>query len=415
MLKNNYLYLQCTCRFAIIFFCFLSILINIQAQAKTVDAPVDVHNVRLWSAPESTRMLSACSQAVSHKTVMLTHPYRLVLDIENAHWSGNSENFFLKKSKNTGVVKFSAVNKHDKNNKKISDCEITFELDKNYKFDIFMLKPNESYGHRLVIDLAKSSLEEEVISPVQVKKQTHKNAHKDFLVMIDPGHGGEDPGAVGLVWGTKEKDVVLSVSKKLQELINKQPGMRALLTRDGDYYLGLRKRMNMARRHGADIFISIHADSVLNPKAQGAATYVLSQKGASSEAARWLAEHENRADLIGGVRIEDKTNILASVLLDLSQTANQAASEELAEGILKTLGQVGTLHHAQVQRAGFMVLKAPDIPSVLIELGFLSHPQGEKKLQDIEHQNQLAKTIYKGIQKFLVQQPGMHFTAAVSE
>lgn len=355
----------------------------------------NVHNLRIWTSPDSTRIVLDLSQTTQYKTSVLTHPHRLVVDIDNAHWSGNLEKLKLK---NTGILKITHDNKKHPGKGQFH-CQIILELDKMNNFDVFMLKPNETYGYRLVIDLEKRHPHLEVPS----KKC------RDFLVVIDAGHGGEDPGAVGLVHGTQEKDVVLAVSKKLEALINQQSGMRAILTRDGDYYLGLRKRANIARKHHADLFVSIHADSVVNPKAHGAATYVLSQKGASSEAARWLAEHENRADLIGGVCVEDKSNILASVLLDLSQTANQAASEDLADELLKELTQVGTLHHRQVQRAGFMVLKSPDVPSVLVELGFLSHPCGENKLRDIEHQTVLANSLCKGIRKFLDQQPSpMH-------
>lgn len=353
-------------------------------------ANTNVHHLRVWASPDSTRLVLDLSHSATYKAVLLTDPDRIVIDIDKAYWSGNLEKLALK---NTGVLKVTHENKNIANH---AVCQITIELDKAYKFDVFMLKPNETYGHRLVMDLKR---------PVQQSIKSICKKRNDFLVMIDPGHGGEDPGAVGLVLGTQEKDVVLAVSKKLAHLINQQPGMRAILTRDGDYYLGLRKRMNLARECHADLFISIHADSFKNTKAHGASTFVLSQKGASSEAARWIAEHENRSDLIGGLRLEDKSNVLASVLLDLSQTANQAASEELADELLTVLGEVGTLHHRQVQRAGFMVLKAPDIPSTLVELGFLSHPKGEEKLRDVEHQTILARTLCKGIQKFLAQQP----------
>lgn len=361
-------------------------------QSYSADSGTNVHNLRVWASPESTRVVLDLSQFSQYKTSILTKPDRLVIDIDHAHWSGNLEKLKLK---NTGILKITHENKIVRGQ---SHCQISFELDRAHKSDVFMLKPNETYGYRLVIDL-----EQHRARHIDVDVPSKKC--RDFLVVIDVGHGGEDPGAVGLVYGTQEKQVTLAVSKKLETLINRQPGMRAILTRDGDYYLGLRKRINIARQHYADVFVSIHADSVLNPKAHGAATYVLSQKGASSEAARWLAEHENRSDLIGGVRVDDKSNILASVLLDLSQTANQAASEDLADELLKELAQIGTLHHRQVQRAGFMVLKSPDIPSVLVELGFLSHPQGENKLRDTEHQTVLAKAVFKGIRKFLDQQP----------
>ena len=382
IIKNNFKLIWC-----------LALCLCLFASASSYSAnpvsPANVHNLRVWASPDSTRMVLDLSHTVKYKTSMLSEPHRLVIEIEGAYWSGNFEKLALKK---TGIVKITHENKHKEGQKQ---CVITLELDRERKFDVFMLKPNETYGYRLVVDLAKR--------PVHFNVPPKKC--RDFLIAIDPGHGGEDPGAVGLVLGTQEKNVVLSVSRSLAKLINQENGMQAVLIRDGDYYLGLRKRMNLARQHHADLFISVHADSFSNTTAQGASTFVLSQKGASSETARWLAEHENRADLIGGVRLEDKNNILASVLLDLSQTANQSASEELGDALLKTLKEVGPLHHREVQRAGFMVLKSPDIPSVLIELGFLSNAKQEEKLSDPEYQYLLAKMIFKGIKQFLAQQP----------
>lgn len=356
-------------------------------------APIEVHNLRLWSSPESTRIVLDLSHAVHYKTVSLSNPDRLIIDLDQAYCSGNIEKLKLA---HTGIVKITRQNKQ-------KQCQITLELDKARSFEIFMLKPNESYGYRLVIDLAKR--------PIHFNEPANEpiKGCRDFLVAIDAGHGGEDPGAVGLLLGTQEKDVVLSVAKKLAKLINQERGMQAILIREGDYYLGLRKRVNLARKHHADVFLSIHADSFSNSRAHGASAFVLSQKSASSEAARWLAEHENRSDLIGGVRLEDKSNILASVLLDLSQSVNRESSEDLANVLLSNLSEIGPLHHRQVQRAGFMVLKSPDIPSVLVELGFLSHPKEEEKLREIDHQNCLARALFKGIKQFLAQQPSpMH-------
>lgn len=360
-------------------------------------ASVNVHHLRIWSSPESTRVVLDLSDTVRYKSSVLSAPNRLLIELDDAYCSGNIEKLNLK---STGIIKVTQQNTKTGDHKK---CILTIELDKERKADIFMLKPNEKYGYRLVIDLAKRAPIAVSVPDVQFNPPSNKG--KDFLIAIDAGHGGEDPGSIGLTLGVYEKDVVLAVSKRLVQLINQEKGLRAILIRDGDYYLGLRKRINLAREKHADAFVSIHADSFNNPKAQGASTFVLSQKGASSEAARWLAEKENRADLIGGVRLEDKSNVLASVLFDLSQTANQLSSEELAEGLLKSLGEVGALHHRQVQRAGFMVLKAPDVPSVLVELGFLSNTKEEQKLSDPDYQACLAKALLKGIKQFLTHQP----------
>jgi len=273
---------------------------------------------------------------------------------------------------------------------------IVLDLDAPVKPTSFLLMPNQTYGHRLVLDLKGKSAKKN--PPIQKKAVIPKK--RKWVVAIDPGHGGEDSGAVGRHRRLHEKEVVLAVSKKLKALINAQEGMEAFLIRTGDYYVSLRKRTLLAREKGADLFISVHADSFHNEKAKGASVYVLSEKGASNEAARWLAERENRADLIGGVSLEDKGNILASVLLDLSQTASREASHELAGHLIQHLGKITDLHHQSVQRAGFMVLKSPDIPSVLVELGFISNKEGEAKLHDATHQHALASALLSGVKAY---------------
>lgn len=217
---------------------------------------------------------------------------------------------------------------------------------------------------------------------------------------IDPGHGGEDPGASGRL-GTKEKNVVLAIGRKLKALLNRKHGIRAFLVRDGDYYIGLKKRMRIARNHKADLFISIHADAFRNPLVYGSSVYVLSQRGASSEAAKWLADRENSADLVGGVSLDDKDDLLASVLLDLSQTATLDASINLGANILNELKKLGKTHKKKVQRAGFMVLKSPDIPSILIETAFISNPDEERRLRNSRHQQRVAKAILTGVLRYL--------------
>jgi N-acetylmuramoyl-L-alanine amidase len=213
---------------------------------------------------------------------------------------------------------------------------------------------------------------------------------------VDAGHGGEDPGARGAK-GTKEKDVTLAIARKLANKINQEPGMKAVLVRNGDYYIGLRKRMAIARKHRADLFVSIHADSFRDKRVRGSSVYTLSRRGASSEAAKWLAEKENSADLVGGVSLDDKDDVLAGVLLDLSQTATLQASGEVAHHVYKQLGQVGKVHGKRVQRAGFAVLKSPDIPSMLIETAFISNPAEERNLTSPSHQTKIARAIMRGI------------------
>jgi N-acetylmuramoyl-L-alanine amidase len=219
---------------------------------------------------------------------------------------------------------------------------------------------------------------------------------RDIVVAVDAGHGGVDPGASGKR-GTREKDVVLAIAKALAARINEEPGMKAVLIRDGDYFIPHRERMLRARRAKADLFVSIHADSIANPDVSGSSVYVLSERGASSEAARWLAERENASDLMGGVKLDDKDAALANVLMDLSQTASIASSMVAAENVLKALDRVGEVRKPRVQQAGFLVLKSPDIPSMLVETAFISNREDERKLSQPAHRAKLANAIYAGI------------------
>lgn len=222
---------------------------------------------------------------------------------------------------------------------------------------------------------------------------------RDVVVAIDAGHGGDDPGAHGQL-GTDEKDVTLAIARKLESLIRAEPGMKAVMIRNGDHYIGLRERIQKARKQKADLFLSIHADAFINDSAHGSSVFTLSEHGASNEAARWLAEKENAADLVGGVSLDDKDEVLASVLLDLSQTATQEASHEMAAKVLGELGRHGVLHHRDVQRAGFVVLKSPDIPSILVETAFISNPDEERKLRDPVHQENVARALFRGIRNY---------------
>lgn len=339
--------------------------------------------------PDNTRLVLELSQEASYKVFTLDKPNRLVIDLQNTQLKAKLKSLQFE---NTPITNIRYAHHPD------GQLRIVFDVSEVIKPKSFTLK------NRLIIDLPHKTPKVIAKKPdTQTTKEKvieAKVPSTEFVVAIDPGHGGDDTGAIGNHKQLKEKDVVFAVSKKLSALINAQPGMRAYLVRQGDYYIGLRKRMVLAREQGADLFISIHADSFKDPKASGASVYVLSEKGASNEAARWLAERENRADLIGGVSLEDKGNVLASVLLDLSQTHSQHASNELASHLIKNLGKVTDLHHKSVQRAGFMVLKSPDIPSVLVELGFISNQIGEKKLLSKQHQQQLANALLAGIQSY---------------
>jgi N-acetylmuramoyl-L-alanine amidase len=348
---------------------------------------VKLENVRIWAAPESTRVVFDVSGPVQHRLEMLTDPYRAVIDIQDTSASGTlsqpvSTDKYLHRLR-SGVYQQDAL-------------RVVLDLKKHAETKIFLLPPNQRYGHRLVIDIFDKDNKED-IQKVAIDRKPGKP--RDVVIAIDAGHGGEDPGARGPN-GIYEKDVVLKVSKRLVELINKEHGLRAVLIREGDYFLRLRKRINKAREHKADLFISIHADAFKDPRVSGSSVYILSKKGSSSEAARWLAEQENASDLIGGVSLDDKDDVLASVLLDLSQTASLEASIDVADRVLDGLKSIGKVHKRHVQAAGFAVLKSPDVPSILIETAYISNPKEEKKLRDPVYQTKMAKAILSGLRGY---------------
>ena len=354
---------------------------------------VTVDNVRVWAAPDSTRVVFDVSGPVKHKLFSLNKPHRAVIDLKNATLKKNTTqpkplDKYLK------GIRSGARNKND--------LRIVLDLKKQIKYKIFQLQPNKHYGHRLVIDLfdveIKQAKKEEIKK--EIKKETQQPAKlRDVIIAIDAGHGGDDPGAKGPS-GVYEKNVVLKIAKNLAEVINKERGMRAVLIRKGDYYIKLRNRIEKAREYKADLFISIHADAFRDPKVRGSSVYVLSKKGASSEAAKWLAEKENSSDLIGGVSLENKDDLVASVLLDLSQTASLEASIDIADRILKGLRKVGKVHKRNVQSAPFAVLKSPDIPSILIEMAFISNPIEEKKLTNSKHRKKMSNAILIGLKGY---------------
>jgi N-acetylmuramoyl-L-alanine amidase len=287
----------------------------------------------------------------------------------------------------------------------------------------FTLAPNQQYGNRLVVDLFDSAADAEPSPPQPVvatapavpvtptrpaiKLTPVPNGKRNIVIAIDAGHGGEDPGASG-PRGQHEKDVVLQIAKELQRQINAEQGFRAELTRTGDYFIPLRGRTEIARKKGADLFVSIHADAAPSSAAFGASVFALSERGATSETARWLADTENRSDLIGGagnVSLDDKDRMLAGVLLDLSMTASLTSSLNVGQKVLSNIGQVTPLHKRRVEQAGFMVLKSPDIPSILVETGFISNSNEANKLQSSGHQQALARSIRTGVKQFFQQNP----------
>ena len=265
----------------------------------------------------------------------------------------------------------------------------------------FTLKPVPPYGHRLVVDLFMPEPEGAAPAPRQPE------GLRDVIVAVDPGHGGEDPGAIGK-GGVYEKDVVLSIARRLRDRINGADGFNAVMVREGDYYVSLRKRTSIAREHRADMFVSIHADAFTSPRVRGASVYALSERGASSETARWLADNENRSDLIGGVgpvSLDDKDAQVRSVLLDLSMDGTLRASLAAGESVMGSLAAVSRMHKRRVEQAGFAVLKSPDVPSILVETGFLSNPEEARLLASGSHQNKVATAIADGIRGYLLRNP----------
>lgn len=344
-------------------------------------------DVRLWAAPDRTRVVFDLDGPVKHNLFTLENPRRVVIDIPNTQRARG----LVDDIKGKGFV--ADVRTGVRNG---DDLRIVLDLEKKASPTSFVLAPNGDYGHRLVVDL-----ENDTINPKRQPIAAElSHSVRDFVVAVDAGHGGEDPGATG-PQGTREKDVVLEIARRLAKLINAQSEMRAVLTRDGDYYVGLRDRIIEARKAKADLFVSIHADAFNDRSAHGSSVYVLSSSGATSEHARWLAQRENAADLVGGVSLKDKDDALASFMLDLSQSASIEASLDFGNRLLRGLGGIGSLHKHHVQQAGFLVLKSPDIPSVLVETAFISNPSEERKLRSGKYQNQLASAILTGIKGYV--------------
>lgn len=388
------------------FICFFLVLFSKSAMGAQIE------NIRIWPEPSKIRVVLDLNGPTEFEQFMLENPHRLVLDLPAGDFSADLSKINWPTPINTL--------RHAQNSPET--LRVVFDLSQQMTAKVFTLPANAQYGNRLVIDLYQQGAATPLVQEAQnqtaplttatttntatpavvpaVARIPEKAAKKAFIVAIDAGHGGEDPGAIG-PQGTHEKNIVLSIANKLAALIRKEPGMQPVMIRSGDYYVGLRQRSAIARQHQADLFISIHADAFHDSRANGASVYTLSQSGASSEAARWLAEQENSSDLIGGVSLDDKDNMLASVLLDLSQTASTQASLVMGSAVLAQLGGMTRLHSKQVQNAGFAVLKSPDIPSILVETGFISNPENEKNLKSGAYQDKIAQAILTGIKQYM--------------
>jgi N-acetylmuramoyl-L-alanine amidase len=377
--------IMCAVIILVSLFCSISVLAS------------DIEGVRLWRAPDHTRVVFDLTGPVDHKVFQLENPSRLVIDITDARNQARLSSVDLSKTPIKRIR--SAVREK-------SDLRFVFDLQTSIQPRSFFLKKHAGKPARLVIDLYdKKKLTEKTID--KVAKAASVSTKRDILIVVDAGHGGEDPGAIG-PGKIQEKDVVLDISKRLAAKINATKGYKAKLTRTGDYYVPLRKRSDFARKHRADFFISVHADAFTTPKARGASVFALSRRGATSETARFLAKRENAADLIGGVgsvALDNKDNVLKGVLVDLSMTATLSSSLDAGQYVLNEMGRIAYLHKRHVEQAGFLVLKSPDVPSILVETGFISNPREEKRLSTKAYRQKMAESLFSGIRSYFEKSP----------
>jgi N-acetylmuramoyl-L-alanine amidase len=396
---------------------------------------------RVWPAADYTRVTLESAQAIEHTVFTLDNPDRLVIDLENVKVTPALVGLAEKIAESDPYVKAVRVGRF-----KPGTVRLVFDLKGIVKPQVFALPPVGNYGHRLVLDLYPAVPPDPLISFLD-RQETQRSSPAPeqragapdaiaarpevvyetptlgvtrspppqvavnrppsvrlITVAVDAGHGGEDPGALGRS-GTQEKNVTLAIARKLKERIDREPNMRAVLTRDGDYFIPLGTRVQKARRVYADLFVSVHADAFMKPHVRGSSVFALSERGATSAAARWLAKRENEADLIGGINLDVKDRYLKQTLLDLSQTATINDSLKLAKAVLSELGEINTLHKSYVEQAGFAVLKAPDIPSILVETAFISNPDEENRLRSEAYQTKLADAVFQGIKHYFSKNP----------
>jgi N-acetylmuramoyl-L-alanine amidase len=375
-------------------------------------AQAQIVSTRIWPAKDYTRVTIESKAEIKFQLFAVKDPERLVIDLEGVEFNAALAELHGKVA--TGDP---YIDKLRAGRNRPGVVRLVLDLKAEVKPQAFTLKPVGEYGHRLVIDLYPMAPPDPLLALIEADRKRTDAVEPDptspprkarvarlATIVIDPGHGGEDPGARGRL-GSREKDITLIIAKRLKALIDAEPDMRALLTRDGDFYVPLHTRVDKARRVKADLFVSVHADAFIRPHARGSSVFALSERRATSEAARWLAKKENEADLVGGVNIDVKDKYLAQTLLDLSQTATIDHSLRLGSAVLGELGHVNTLHKAHVEQASFAVLKSPDIPSILVETAFISNPEEESRLNDEAYQNKLARAILAGIKRYLAKHP----------
>ncbi len=368
---------------SVVLACLLSLAATVQA--------AEVRDVRFWRAPDHSRVVFDLSGPVTHELITLSNPHRLVIDIQNAKLAADTQKLQFANSPVTGL-------RHA--DKPGGALRIVFDLSTDVQVRSFLLAASGDLHDRLVVDFLDKgeSVEAQVIKSVETSSQ------RDVVIAIDAGHGGEDPGAIG-PGRVKEKDVVFQIASRLKERFERKKGYRVVMIRNGDYYVGLAKRRDLARKAQADFFVSIHADAFTHPQANGSSVYALSKRGATSASARILAQRENDADLVGGVSLSDKDQVLAGVLTDLSMTASLDASLSVGAQLLSEMSKISRLHSKRVEQAGFAVLKSPDIPSLLVETGFISNPGEASKLKSSSYQSSMALAIFEGIDRYFRESP----------
>ena len=391
--------------------------------AAWAQAAARVASARVWPAQEYTRVIVESNTPLAHQLSVLRNPERLVLDIDGIDVSSELAELPARVHPTDPYIAAIRLGRKTPN-----VMRIVLDLKSEVKPDLFALKPVAEYGHRLVLDLypqvpldplmalleSERAKEAAIAAQPQLQPEQPPQAlaprgdgnagPRRVTIAIDPGHGGEDPGAIGRR-GTFEKNVALAIARKLKSRLDAEPNMRAMLTRDDDYYVALNQRVQKARRVQADLFVSIHADAFRDPAARGSSVFALSESGATSAAAKWLAQKENAADLIGGVDLDRRDPVLARTLLDLSQTAQINDSLKVGRHVLDGIGTHNALHKNSVEQAGFAVLKAPDIPSILVETAFISNPDEELKLRSDRHQQKFAESIHAGVVRYFAKNP----------
>ncbi len=413
-------------------------IIALVSYMPTAQAAISINAARLWPAQDYTRLTLESKLPIRHNMFSIANPDRLVIDIEDVEIGKELNELTKLVGANDPYIKSLRVGQF-----KPGIVRLVLDLKAEVKPQLFDLKPVKDYGHRLVLDVYPAHpsdplmalldkkegaagdfpvvntpvkiAEEKISTELKLAPTKDKNIAarsvpemraRTLVIAIDAGHGGEDPGAVGRT-GTKEKNVTLAIAHRLKALVDDIPNMHGVLIRDGDYFIPLGRRVTKAREAHADLFISIHADAFIKSSARGSSVFALSEHGATSTAARWLAKKENEADLIGGVNIAVKDPYLARTLLDLSQTATINDSMKIANYVLSELGDINDLHSGHVEQAGFAVLKSPDIPSILVETAFISNPDEERRLNDNDYQTKLAGSILSGINRYFAQNPAL--------